>query len=96
MSKINVHARHAMGREKAQEAAEDLSRDLSEKFGIDYSWVDDVIHFERPGVQGQISVTSEDIHVQAYLGFMLAMLKGPIESEVIRYLEEHFDARCEA
>ncbi|MEM1412216.1 MAG: polyhydroxyalkanoic acid system family protein [Pseudomonadota bacterium] len=90
MSKIDIHARHSMERAEAQQAADDLSRDLAEKFGIDYGWEGDTIHFERPGVQGQIDVTSDEIHIQAHLGFMLALLKTPIEDEVTRYLREHF------
>ena len=90
MSKIDIHAQHTMDRETAQQAADDLSRDLAEKFGIDYGWDGDTIHFERPGVQGQIDVTEKEIHVQAHLGFMLALLKTPIEDEVTRYLKEHF------
>lgn len=90
MSKIDIHAFHQMDQKNAQQAADDLSRDLAEKFGIDYGWDGDTIHFERPGVQGQIDVTAEEIHVQAHLGFMLALLKTPIEDEVTRYLREHF------
>ncbi len=90
MSNIDIHARHTMDRETAQQAADDLSRDLAEKFDIDYGWDGDTIHFERPGVQGQIDVTDEEIHIQAHLGFMLALLKAPIENEVTRYLREHF------
>ncbi len=94
MSNIDIHAHHTMTREEAQEAAESLSRDLAEKFDIEYGWDGDVIHFERPGVQGQIAVTGDDIHVKAYLGFMLALLKTPIEQEVTRYLREHFGCDC--
>jgi putative polyhydroxyalkanoate system protein len=90
MSSIDIHARHTMDRETAQQAADDLSRDLADKFDIDYGWDGDTIHFERPGVQGQIDVTDEEIHIQAHLGFMLALLKAPIENEVTRYLREHF------
>lgn len=79
-----------MTREDAQQAAEDLSRDLAEKFGIDYGWDGDHIHFERPGVHGQIEVTDGEIHLQAHLGLMLILLKAPIEEEVVRYLRDHF------
>ncbi len=90
MSRIDIRARHQLKRKDAQAAADDLSRDLAEKFGIDWGWDGDTIHFERPGVQGQIDVTGDEIHVQAHLGFMLALLRGPIEDEITRYLREHF------
>ena len=90
MSTIDIHANHNLSHEKAQQAAEELAEDISQKFSIDYGWDDDVIHFERPGVHGQIEVTRSDIHIQAYLGFLLVMLKTPIETEIKRYLAEHF------
>ena len=90
MSNIDVHAHHLLSHEDAQQAADELAADLSEKFGIDYGWDGDVINFERPGVHGQILVVDDEIRIQAYLGFLLAMLKGPIEQEIIRYLREHF------
>lgn len=90
MSNIDILAHHKLEHDAAQEAAECLSRELAEKFAIDYGWDGDVIHFERPGVQGQILVQNDTIHIQAYLGFMLALLQGPIEREIQRHLREHF------
>lgn len=90
MSTIDIHAFHQLSHEDAQEAADRLSRDLAQKFNIEYGWDGDEIHFERPGVHGQITVNSEEIRVQAHLGFMLAMLRVPIETEIHRYLSEEF------
>ena len=90
MSNIDIHAHHTLSHEDALQAADELSCDLAEKFGINYGWEDEVIHFERPGVHGQILVNETELRIQAKLGFMLMMLKGPIEQEIVRYLEEHF------
>lgn len=93
MSTIDIHARHALSHEDARRAAEELSRDLAEKFSIDYRWEGDSIHFQRPGVHGEILVAPAELVIQAHLGFMLVMLKTPIEREIIRYLKEHFGCR---
>jgi putative polyhydroxyalkanoate system protein len=90
MSTIDIHAYHTLSHEEALNAADELSIDLAKKFGIDYGWDDEVIHFERPGVSGQILVQETELRIQAELGFMLMMLKGPIEQEIMRYLEQHF------
>jgi putative polyhydroxyalkanoate system protein len=90
VSTIDIHAHHTLSHEDALQAADDLSCDLAEKFGIDYGWEDEVIHFERPGVNGQIVVQDSELRIQANLGLMLMMLKGPIEQEIFRYLKEHF------
>ena len=90
MANIDINAQHSMSREQAQEAADRLSQSLADKFGIEYGWDQDVIHFERPGVYGQIEVSETIIHIQAQLGFMLTLLQGPIEQEINRHLREHF------
>lgn len=90
MANIDIRAHHTLSHADAQRAADELARDLSQKFGIDYDWDGDLIHFERPGVHGQIIVLDDEISIQAYLGFLLTILKGPIEQEIVRYLEEHF------
>ena len=95
MSTIDIHAHHTLSHEEALTAADELSSDLAEKFGIDYGWEDEVIHFERPGVSGQISVNETELSIQANLGFMLMMLKGPIGQEIVSYLKEHFGCSFE-
>ncbi len=96
MSSIDIRARHNLSHQEALTAADELSCDLAEKFGIDYGWEDEVIHFERPGVQGQILVHDNELRVRANLGIMLMLLKDPIEQEIIRYLESHFGCNFES
>ncbi|MEJ8566808.1 polyhydroxyalkanoic acid system family protein [Elongatibacter sediminis] len=93
MSRIDIHARHELSREDAQNAADELARDLATKFDIDYGWDGDTLVFERPGVDGEITVDDESIHVQARLGLLLALLKGRIEEEIHDYLRSHFNCR---
>jgi putative polyhydroxyalkanoate system protein len=90
VSTIDIHAHHTLSHEDALQAADELSADLAKKFGIDYGWEEEVIHFERPGVNGQIVVQDSELRIKAQLGLMLMMLKGPIEQEIFRYLKEHF------
>jgi len=90
VSTIDIHAFHNLSHEEALNAADELSIDLAKKFGIDYGWEEEVIHFERPGVNGQILVQETELRIQANLGLLLMMLKTPIEQEIIRYLKEHF------
>ena len=90
MSHINMCARHTMPAEDAQQAADELARDLAEKFEIDYGWEGDHIHFERPGVHGTITVRENEIRIKASLGLMLIFLKPRIEYEIVEVLENHF------
>lgn len=90
MSQIDVCAHHSMSRQDAQSAADELARDLADKFDIDYGWTGDHIHFERSGVNGQITVREEEIRIKAQLGLLLMFLKPRIEEEITRYLANHF------
>jgi len=90
MSTIDVHAFHRMNLDDAQQAADDLANDLATKFDVDYGWDGDVIHFERSGVAGTITVGKTEIHVVAKLGLLLMMLKERIEEETRHYLQTHF------
>ena len=91
MSAIDIHARHKMNREDAQDAADQLAQDLADKFDIEYGWDEDTIYFERTGVNGSIKVDGKQIHIVAQLGFMLSMFKDRFESEIRRYLKTHFN-----
>jgi putative polyhydroxyalkanoate system protein len=86
-----MHACHALSREEAQAAADRLAADLAQKFEIEYGWDGDHIHFERPGVDGTITVRESEIRIKARLGLVLMFLKGRIEQEIVSYLSEHFD-----
>lgn len=87
---IDIHKPHALSLEDAQAVADELARDLADKFGIDYGWDGDTLVFERPGVNGEIDVDGESIHVRARLGFLFTYLQPAVEREIHRYLDEHF------
>jgi len=87
---IDIHKKHNKTVKEAQQIADDLARDLAEKFSIHYHWEADTIHFQRFGVHGEISVDEEAVHVKAKLGFFLSYLEPRVEQEIHRYLDEHF------
>lgn len=90
MSHIDIQVRHDLSHEDAVSAADKLCEELATKFDFNYGWDQDIIYFERPGVNGSISVFENEIGIQARLGFMLMMLKDPIEQEIVRHLQTHF------
>lgn len=90
MSHIDIKRTHSLTPEEARQLANDLAVDLAEEFSIEYGWQDDVLYFERTGVQGQIIVDENHIHIQAQLGFLLLFLKPRIEEEIESVLGDHF------
>lgn len=90
MSTIDIRKEHKFDLEQAQQVADDLARDLAEKFSVDYGWDGDVLHFERSGCDGHIEVDEQCVHVVARLDFFASFLKPAVEKEIHRYLDEHF------
>lgn len=89
---IDIRKPHSMSLEDAQKVADDLARDLADKFSINYGWDEDTIVFERTGVSGEIDVDEECVHVRARLALLLSYLEPAVEREIHRYLDEHFVA----
>ncbi|WP_137936615.1 polyhydroxyalkanoic acid system family protein [Chitinivorax sp. B] len=89
MAHISIERQHQLPLEKArnlvQQAADELKRDV----GLDYRWSGDALHFDRPGVSGQFLVSDKRVKVEVKLGMLLSGLKGKIEQELTRYLDQH-------
>jgi putative polyhydroxyalkanoate system protein len=90
MSRIDIRHAHSLPKAKARKAVEEVAKKLAERFQMDYGWDGDVLNFSRSGVEGHIALGPKDLHVQAKLGFLTAMFKDPIESEIKRVLAEKF------
>ena len=88
---IDIRHRHSLPLAQARKAVEEVAVKLGERFGMDYRWEGDVLHFKRSGVDGRIALTPRQLHVTAKLGFLLSAMKGPIEEEIRRVLAERFD-----
>ena len=90
MSRIDIRHAHSLPKAKARKAIEEVAKKLAERFQMDWAWDGDVLNFSRSGVDGQIELGAKDLHVHAKLGFLTAMFKDPIESEIKRVLQERF------
>lgn len=88
MSDIDIRYPNRLGLEQARATVEQIAHKLSERFGVDYQWVDDALSFERSGVQGRIALDDKDVHITANLGFLFSAMKTPIEAEIRRVLAE--------
>jgi putative polyhydroxyalkanoate system protein len=82
MADIEVRRTHALGIAAARRAAKGMAQDLERRFGLQGRWAGDVLHFERPGVTGTLTVGARELHLSASLGLMLRAMKGSIERAV--------------
>ena len=90
VSTIDIRHAHRMSHAAARQAVEDMARKLAERFGVSCRWEADTLHFTRSGIDGKIALAPKQLHVTAQLGLMLSALKGPIEKEIRRVLDERF------
>jgi putative polyhydroxyalkanoate system protein len=90
MPKIDIRRPHQLSIEEARAVVDKVAARMQEKFGMEGRWQGDTLQFSRPGVSGTIAVESDAIQVKADLGIMLAPLKGMVEQEIRRKLDEHF------
>jgi putative polyhydroxyalkanoate system protein len=88
MSTIQIRHPHSLPPPQARQAVEDFAIKLGQRFGLDYRWEGDVLHFKRSGVDGQVALVPGALLVDARLGMLFAAMKGPIEQEMRRVLAE--------
>lgn len=90
MPKIDIRRPHQLSVGEARAVVDKVAARMQEKFGMEGTWKGDVLSFSRPGVNGSIAVEPGLVQVRAELGLMLAPLKGMVEEEIRRKLDEYF------
>ncbi|HUW52781.1 MAG TPA: polyhydroxyalkanoic acid system family protein [Rhodanobacter sp.] len=90
MPTIDIRRPHQLSIAAAHAVVDRVAARMQEKFGMDGQWHGDTLRFSRPGASGTIAIDSDTIQVNVQLGMMLTPLKGMIEQEIRRKLDEHF------
>ena len=90
MADIDIRRTHSLGIAAARSAADRMAEHLSRKFDLKGSWEGDVLHFQRPGVNGTLAVTAKDLALSVSLGFLLKAMKGSIERAIHEELDQLF------
>lgn len=88
MADISIKRTHHLGLKGAHAAANKMVAKLDEKFDLSGDWEGNTLHFERPGVNGRLTISETDMKLDVTLGFLLKMMKGPIEQAVHEQLEK--------
>jgi putative polyhydroxyalkanoate system protein len=90
MSEISIRRSHSLALEAARDVAEGLAAKLKKDFDLEWIWKRNVLHFERPGINGELHVTDHDIRLEAKLGLLLSFLKPRIEKEIEAQFDKYF------
>lgn len=67
--------------------AEKIAAKLEKEYELKSSWQRDVLTFTRSGVNGTLSVTVKELHIDVKLGFLMAAFKGPIQGAIEKNLD---------
>ena len=87
MADISLKRTHTLGLKGAHAAANKMADRLAEKFDLKGTWSGNTMNFARPGVTGKLEVSDHEMKLEVSLGFMLKMMKGPIEKSVHEQLD---------
>ncbi|WP_374593952.1 polyhydroxyalkanoic acid system family protein [Aquabacterium sp.] len=92
MADIHIRREHTLGLDKARELATQWIDGASKKMGLTCQHQpgdqQDLIKFERSGVEGQMVVSANAFELTAKLGMMMKPLKGMIEGEIDKNLQK--------
>ena len=88
MADISHKRSHALGLKGAHTAANKMADRLNEKFDLKGTWTGNTLNFTRPGVNGTLAISETEMKLEVTLGFMLKMMKGPIEQSVHEQLDK--------
>lgn len=90
MSDISISRKHSKSIKDARSAVNKVAAAIAKRFSVHHEWDADVLNFSRSGVDGHIALTKGLVQVNVKLGFLLGMLRKPIEQEIERVLDEEF------
>jgi putative polyhydroxyalkanoate system protein len=90
MPRIDIRRPHQLSLSEARAVVDQVAARMRDKFGTSDEWQGDTLRFSRSGVNGSIAVADKTIDVVVELGLMLSPMKGMIEQEIRRKLDEHF------
>jgi putative polyhydroxyalkanoate system protein len=87
MATISVVKKHHLTQAKAKVVAEKMAKDLHKRFDLACTWDGDECRFERPGLNGSMSVGKNSIALDVKLGFLLSAVAPSIERAIHEQLD---------
>jgi putative polyhydroxyalkanoate system protein len=90
MSKIYLRREHDLTTKAARKKVERVAEALARKFDAECAWKGDVLSVNHPSVNGKVTVGTDEVVVEAKLGFLVAMFRDRIDEELVRILDREF------
>ena len=90
MARIDIRRPHSLTLTQARKEANVMAEHLKQEFDLESSWSGNKLHFKRSGVDGVMTVSTEEVHVTAELGMLMSLLKSKIDSRLNAHFDEAF------
>src|SRR3954468_21175108 len=92
MADISIVQEHKLTHKKDREAAQKVADTIADEYGLECEWEGDVLHFERSGVQGQLTLDKKKAEMFIRLGFLMSAFAPTIEAKVAENMKKVFGA----
>ncbi|MES2128885.1 MAG: polyhydroxyalkanoic acid system family protein [Pseudomonadota bacterium] len=93
MAEITIIQAHSLSPAKAREAAQKVADQMAEEYDMEFEWEGDVLHFERSGVQGNLTLEKDSAEMFIKLGFLMGAFASTIEAKVAENMKKVFSAK---
>jgi putative polyhydroxyalkanoate system protein len=90
MADINIVQAHAMTPAQARSAAQTVADKISQEYALKCEWRGDVLHFERSGVNGELTLGATQAQIVIRLGFLMGAFRSAIEAKVAANMKKVF------
>jgi len=87
MADIKMIKYHSLPMPEARALVQKAADDLASEYDLVSHWAGNALHFRRSGVQGEMNVSSSEIHLEVTLGFLLKAFKA----KFVEHIEHNFD-----
>lgn len=90
MADIVIVQEHQLTPSLARDAAQKVADKLASEFDLACRWDGDVLHFERSGVEGALTLSHTQAQMEIKLGFLYSAFSAAIESKVADKMRKVF------
>ncbi len=90
MADISIVQAHSLSPAKAREAAQKVADKLARDYQLDCRWDENVLRFERSGVQGALTLAGQQAEMVIRLGLLMSAFSATIEAKVAENMRKVF------
>lgn len=94
MADIHIVQEHSLTPKKAREAAQKVADKMADEYDLACTWEGEVLHFERSGVSGSLTLDKKHAQMHLTLGFLFSAFASKIESKVTEDMQKVFGSKA--